>query len=63
MYDSRTTGSCSFFVEFVNSLVALVALLLDFVGAPGFFFVLPAALLDCLTATRPFISIDQFKTI
>ena len=34
---------------------------MDFVGTPRFFIVLPAAFLDCVTATRPFISIDQFK--
>ena len=48
-------------VEFVDSLVALVALLLDFVVIPCFLIVLPAALLDCVMETRPFISIDQFK--
>ena len=53
---------CFITVEFVDSLLALVALLLDFVGTPRFF-VLPAALLDCVTVTRPFISIDQFKII
>ena len=54
---------CFITVEFVDSLLGLVALLLDFVGTPRFFIVLPAALLDCVTVTRPFISIDQFKKI
>ena len=52
---------CFITVEFVDSLRALVALLLDFVGTPRFFIVLPAALLDCVMARRPFISIDQSK--
>ena len=54
---------CFITVVFFDSLVAPLALLLDFVGTPPFFIVLPAALLDCVTTTRPFISIDQFKKI
>ena len=58
---------CFITVEFVGSLVALtplVALLFYLFGAPRFFLALPAgALLNCVTATRPFISIDQLKKI
>ena len=48
---------CFITVELVVSLVALVTLLLDLF----FFFVLSAALLDCVTSTYPFILNDQFK--
>ena len=48
-------------VEFFDSLLALVALLLDLLALLDFLIVLPGALLDCVTATRLFISIDQFE--